>query len=96
MMQIRISETAQNRQTRLECQRNVILSTRMAIWKDKENAAYSYNPSIVNEPTTSEVAVISWQGINMEKKILYWKQEIVQSKKLLKRTAGPIMLYNIL
>ncbi|GFY59348.1 hypothetical protein TNIN_235711 [Trichonephila inaurata madagascariensis] len=31
---------------RLESQRNVTRSSRMAIWKDKENAAYSYNPSI--------------------------------------------------
>ncbi|GFR20448.1 ATP-dependent DNA helicase PIF1 [Trichonephila clavata] len=46
MMQTRISETAQNREMRLECQRNITSSSRMAIWKDKENAAYSYNPSI--------------------------------------------------
>ncbi|GFQ76040.1 helitron_like_N domain-containing protein [Trichonephila clavata] len=46
MMQTRISETAQNREKRLECQRNIASSSRMAIWKDKENAAYSYNTSI--------------------------------------------------
>ncbi|GFW17369.1 hypothetical protein TNCV_3905791 [Trichonephila clavipes] len=46
IMQGRISETFEDREGRLECQRNVTCSSKMAIWKDKENAAYSYNPSI--------------------------------------------------
>ncbi|GFX45664.1 integrase catalytic domain-containing protein [Trichonephila clavipes] len=45
MMERRISETAEDREGRLESQRNVTRSTRVAIWIDKENAAYSYNPS---------------------------------------------------
>ncbi|GFX65811.1 hypothetical protein TNCV_2043441 [Trichonephila clavipes] len=43
MMQGKISETAEDREWRLEYQRNVRRSSRMTIWKDKENAAYSYN-----------------------------------------------------
>ncbi|GFY38860.1 helitron_like_N domain-containing protein [Trichonephila inaurata madagascariensis] len=46
IMQGRLSETAEDREERLECHRNVTRSSRIAIWKDKENAAYSYNPSI--------------------------------------------------
>ncbi|GFR11179.1 ATP-dependent DNA helicase PIF1 [Trichonephila clavata] len=53
MMQTRISETAQNREVRLERQRNVTHCSRMAIWKDKENAAYFYNPSIDYKSDTS-------------------------------------------
>ncbi|GFV00553.1 ATP-dependent DNA helicase PIF1 [Trichonephila clavipes] len=45
-MQGRISESAEDQEERLECQRNVIYPSKMAIWKDKENAAYSYSPSI--------------------------------------------------
>ncbi|GFY48406.1 hypothetical protein TNIN_90461 [Trichonephila inaurata madagascariensis] len=41
----RISETAEDREERLEFQINVTRSSRMAVRKDKENAAYSYNPS---------------------------------------------------
>ncbi|GFR31361.1 hypothetical protein TNCT_598071 [Trichonephila clavata] len=36
MMQTRISETAQNREMRLECQRNITSSSRMAIWKTRK------------------------------------------------------------
>ncbi|GFX34780.1 ATP-dependent DNA helicase PIF1 [Trichonephila clavipes] len=46
MMQGRISESAEDQEERLECQRNVTHTSKMAIWKDKENFAYSYNPSI--------------------------------------------------
>ncbi|GFX80533.1 ATP-dependent DNA helicase PIF1 [Trichonephila clavipes] len=46
MMQERISESAKDHEERLECQRNVTHPSKMAIWNDKENAAYSYNPSI--------------------------------------------------
>ncbi|GFT29865.1 p87 vp80 [Trichonephila clavipes] len=46
MMQGRISESAEDQEERLECQRNVTHPSKMAIWKDKENAADSFNPSI--------------------------------------------------
>ncbi|GFT65253.1 helitron_like_N domain-containing protein [Trichonephila clavipes] len=46
MMQGRISESAEDHEERPECQRNVTHPSKMAIWNDKENAAYSYNPSI--------------------------------------------------
>ncbi|GFX44617.1 helitron_like_N domain-containing protein [Trichonephila clavipes] len=48
-----------------------------------------------NEPTASEVAVIMAGDQYGKREIIYWKQEIVQSKKLPTRT-GPMMLYNIL
>ncbi|GFY38431.1 hypothetical protein TNIN_43961 [Trichonephila inaurata madagascariensis] len=60
-MQGRISETAEDREERLECQRNVTRFSRMVIWKDKENAANTYNPSIhykdavVSEGNVSDV-----------------------------------------
>ncbi|GFW32571.1 hypothetical protein TNCV_565171 [Trichonephila clavipes] len=47
IMQGRISETAQDREERLECQRNVTRSSRMAIWKVKKmlpTLSLSYNP----------------------------------------------------
>ncbi|GFY62928.1 hypothetical protein TNIN_164621 [Trichonephila inaurata madagascariensis] len=46
MMQGRISENAEDREETCECQKNITHSSKMSIWKDKENAAYSYNPPI--------------------------------------------------
>ncbi|GFY21306.1 hypothetical protein TNCV_3993501 [Trichonephila clavipes] len=46
MMQGRISESAEDQEERLECQRNATHPSKMAIWKDKENVVCSYNPSI--------------------------------------------------
>ncbi|GFS76651.1 ATP-dependent DNA helicase PIF1 [Trichonephila clavipes] len=46
MMQGRISETVEDREGKFEYQRNVTRFSRTDIWKDKEKAAYSYNPSI--------------------------------------------------
>ncbi|GFR11278.1 hypothetical protein TNCT_7561 [Trichonephila clavata] len=63
MMQTRISETAQNREVRLERQRNVTRCSRMAIWKDKENAAYFYNPSIDYKSDTP--CILSWTHVNI-------------------------------
>ncbi|GFR30549.1 hypothetical protein TNCT_601251 [Trichonephila clavata] len=60
MMQTRISETAQNREVRLERQRNVTHCSRMAIWKDKENAAYFYNPSTDYKSDTSCILGPIW------------------------------------
>ncbi|GFY74991.1 hypothetical protein TNIN_447291 [Trichonephila inaurata madagascariensis] len=40
MMQGRISETAEDREERLECERNVTRSSRMAVRKDKENIVH--------------------------------------------------------
>ncbi|GFU08238.1 hypothetical protein TNCV_3766751 [Trichonephila clavipes] len=47
MMQVRISETAEDREERFECQREMSHALqRMTSWKDIENAAYSYNSSM--------------------------------------------------
>ncbi|GFW43563.1 ATP-dependent DNA helicase PIF1 [Trichonephila clavipes] len=53
MMQGGIFESSEDQEERLECQRNVTHPSKMAIWKDKENAAYSYNPSIDNKSDAS-------------------------------------------
>ncbi|GFT44585.1 hypothetical protein TNCV_2808201 [Trichonephila clavipes] len=48
MMQGRISESAEDHEERLECQRNVAHPSKMAIWNDKENAAYFHGIQSIN------------------------------------------------